>query len=300
MSITGGLAALLQSIKNEAPLPTEPSAVLEYHSFQKFPRDIQLMIWDFAVAEIACTRRVLEITYKANRKKRDGQARLFKPSPLLHACHDSRKLASKVYQVTDFGGQLPHKMYFNPTMDTLYFLTIHLLTQFLDKVPENTRGYMDISDGKELSDSSDDILELRNRHPNKINPPPLQCIRQIAIGTLDCDGTRMSHELLYLLQAVARLRGLKSLNIVKPTTRSFPRYSRSEAETQQKQIAYEKIKRHDGIVQLYNRLIVHVAELDSPLFLTGGFFLRKLMEEEGWVHPEVTQLTLKEMGECQF
>jgi hypothetical protein len=206
----------------------------------------------------------------------------------------------KIYRLTDFGGQLFHQIYFNPASDALYFRTVQLLAQFVDKVPDNTKGYMDIADSTvAVYDKYHHHAELLNRHPQRTDPPALQCIRRIVIGTLKEE--RRFHtppDLLFLIQAVSRMKGLRDLNIVQPTVHPIPKFPANEEQKRQIAVAQQTLSDHERMIWWYQRVVVACKTLLGPIGL--GDWIPEKIFEKGWVHPRLIQTQLTTMRECQF
>lgn len=296
MSIEGGFAALYKSIVDgPTPIPaSNPSIYIPtFSKFCKLPLEVQFMIWGEAAAEVASTDRIIEISYKANREKKDRKTVLYIPPPLLHACQLSRRSAIKYYQYTDFGRQLEHKIYYNPNADILQFLNTALLTQFVDRPPDGVQGYMNVPDIKvdvyHMEDIDNKLIcfELPNRHLQDF-PPGLQCIRRIGVGIML---TRSAHwkmqiEFPFLLQAISRMEGLRQLHFKKPVVQEVRRSRLSDTDLLIMRKSQEQIDVYGERVKEYKRFSSgeHWWRYSSSF---GSWNIR-LLFAMGWKLPEIT------------
>jgi hypothetical protein len=117
----------LQLTVHSKPLTT-------FHLFPELPPELRFNIWKTACNEPRLIELVTE--YKAAEKSRDDFAhnyhrvssRSSKVPAILHACQESRREASSVYQLRNFAHDFsqtsnlkPALVYFNPNYDTVYF-----------------------------------------------------------------------------------------------------------------------------------------------------------------------------------
>ncbi|KAG9248143.1 hypothetical protein BJ878DRAFT_83427 [Calycina marina] len=80
--------------------------------FSQFAPEIRFDIWKYA-----CAERTISLRYLL---EKDICVTTTKPPGVLHACHESRMEALKVYSLFFGTHSMPARIYFNPRLDTLH------------------------------------------------------------------------------------------------------------------------------------------------------------------------------------